>query len=94
MDRLSLLDRLFPDRLQSAAFAAGALPAEAASTPNSGNQKERGSRVITMIHRQKTRSLFSVPISRMILPEDAQQVTPAIQVHPQTRLNRCQGESR
>lgn len=45
-------------------------------------QKERGSRVITMIHRQETRSFFSVPISRMIDLEDAQQIIPAIKETP------------
>jgi len=45
-------------------------------------QKERGSRVITMIHRQETRSFFSVPVSRMIDLEDAQQIIPAIQETP------------
>lgn len=42
-------------------------------------ERERGSRVITMIHRQETRSFFSVPVSRMIDLEDAQQIIPAIQ---------------
>jgi len=41
-------------------------------------ERERGSRVITMIHRQETRSFFSVPVSRMIDLEDAQQIIPAI----------------
>lgn len=45
-------------------------------------EKERGSRVITMIHRQETRSFFSVPVSRMIDLEDAQQIIPAIQQTP------------
>jgi ClpP class serine protease len=45
-------------------------------------EKERGSRVITMIHRQETKSFFSVPISRMIDLEDAQQIIPAIQETP------------
>lgn len=45
-------------------------------------QKERGSRVITMIHRQETKMFFSVPISRMIDLEDAQQIIPAIQQTP------------
>jgi ClpP class serine protease len=42
-------------------------------------ERERGTRVITMIHRQETRSFFSVPVSRMIDLEDAQQIIPAIQ---------------
>jgi len=45
-------------------------------------QRERGSRVITMIHRQETRSFFSIPVSRMINLEDAQQIIPAIQQTP------------
>ena len=45
-------------------------------------EKERGSRVITMIHREETRSFFSVPVSRMIDLEDAQQIMPAIQTTP------------
>lgn len=45
-------------------------------------EKERGSRVITMIHRQETQRLFSIPVSRMIDLEDAQQIIPAIQSTP------------
>jgi ClpP class serine protease len=45
-------------------------------------EKERGSRVITMIHRQETRSFFSIPVSRMIDLEDAQQIIPAIRQTP------------
>jgi ClpP class serine protease len=45
-------------------------------------EKERGSRVITMIHRQETRSFFSIPVSRMIDLEDAQQIIPALQETP------------
>jgi ClpP class serine protease len=45
-------------------------------------EKERRSRVITMIHRQETRSFFSVPVSRMIDLEDAQQIIPAIKETP------------
>jgi ClpP class serine protease len=41
-------------------------------------EAQRESRVITMIHRQETRSFFSVPVSRMISLEDAQQIIPAI----------------
>lgn len=41
-------------------------------------EKERGSRVITMIHRQETRAFFSIPITRMIDLEDAQEIIPAI----------------
>lgn len=45
-------------------------------------EKERGSRVITMIHRQETRWFFSVPVSRMIDMEDAEQIIPAIKETP------------
>lgn len=45
-------------------------------------EKERGSRVITMIHRQETKWFFGVPISRMIDLEDAQQIIPAIKETP------------
>jgi len=48
-------------------------------------ERERGSRVITMIHRQETRALFGFPISRMIDLEDAQQIIPAIQETPADR---------
>lgn len=45
-------------------------------------EKERRSRVITMIHRQETRTIFGIPVSRMIDLEDAQQIIPAIQETP------------
>lgn len=45
-------------------------------------EKERASRVITMIHRQETRSFFSFPVSRMIDLEDAQEIIPAIRNTP------------
>lgn len=48
-------------------------------------ERERGSRVITMIHRQETRKFFSVPVARMIDLEDAQQIIPAIQSTPPGR---------
>jgi ClpP class serine protease len=48
-------------------------------------EKERGSRVITMIHRQETRRFFSIPVSRMIDLEDAQLIIPAIQQTPPDR---------
>lgn len=47
-------------------------------------ERERGTRVITMIHRQETRRFFSIPVSRMIDLEDAQQIIPAIQSTPST----------
>lgn len=45
-------------------------------------ERERGSRVITMIHRQETRSLLGMPVSRMIDLEDAQRIIPAIEETP------------
>lgn len=45
-------------------------------------EKERGSRVITMIHRQETQNLLGFRMSRMIDLEDAQQIIPAIQDTP------------
>lgn len=48
-------------------------------------EKERGSRVLTMIHRQETQKFFSVPISKMIDLEDAQKIIPAIQHTPPDR---------
>lgn len=48
-------------------------------------EKERGSRVITMIHRQETRMFFSIPVARMIDLEDAQLIIPAIQQTPPDR---------
>jgi len=45
-------------------------------------EKERGSRVITMIHRQDTRRFFGFPMIRMINLEDAQQIIPAIRQTP------------
>lgn len=45
-------------------------------------EKARGSRVITMIHRQEKRSLFGVNVSRMIDLEDAQSIISAIKATP------------
>lgn len=45
-------------------------------------EKKRKSHVITMIHRQETRSFFTVPVSRMIDLEDAQQIIPEIKRTP------------
>ena len=45
-------------------------------------ERERGSRVITMIHRQETRWFFGLPVSRMIDLEDAQEIIPAIMETP------------
>lgn len=45
-------------------------------------EKARGSRVITMIHRQEKRSLFGMNVSRMIDLEDAQSIISAIKSTP------------
>lgn len=45
-------------------------------------ERERGTRVITMIHREERRQLFSIPVARMIDMEDAQDIIPAIQSTP------------
>jgi ClpP class serine protease len=46
-------------------------------------EKENGTRVITMIHRQERRSLFGFAISRHINLEDAQTIIAAIKETPQ-----------
>lgn len=45
-------------------------------------EKKRGSRVITMIHRQESVSLLGIPISRYINIEDSEQVLRAIRLTP------------
>ncbi len=45
-------------------------------------EKEHGTRVITMIHRQEKRSLFGFSVSRHIDLEDAQTVIAAIKETP------------
>ncbi|CFX15095.1 conserved exported protein of unknown function [Candidatus Filomicrobium marinum] len=45
-------------------------------------EKERGTRVITMIHRQEKRSFFGVSVSRHIDLEDAQTIIAAIMETP------------
>lgn len=45
-------------------------------------EKSRGSRVITMIHRQEAISLLGIPISRYINIEDSEQVLRAIRMTP------------
>ncbi len=45
-------------------------------------ERARGSRVITMIHRQETRSLLGFQVARMIDLEDAQSIIPAIEETP------------
>jgi len=46
-------------------------------------QKERGSRVITLIHRQETASLFGIPVKRFINIEDAEAILRAIRLTPE-----------
>src|SRR6201988_4034926 len=48
-------------------------------------EKARGSRVITMIHRQERRSLFGFNVSRHIDLEDAQTIIAAIKETPPER---------
>jgi ClpP class serine protease len=45
-------------------------------------EKRRGSRVITMIHRQETMSFLGIPVSRYIDIEDSEQVLRAIRLTP------------
>ncbi|MFH0846511.1 MAG: hypothetical protein V1894_00425 [Chloroflexota bacterium] len=45
-------------------------------------EKKRGSRLITMIHRQETLSFLGIPISRYIDIEDSEQVLRAIRMTP------------
>ena len=47
-----------------------------------GIEKSRGSRLITMIHRQEKRSLFGFSVSRHIDLEDAQTIISAIKETP------------
>lgn len=46
-------------------------------------EKERGSRVITLIHRQESLSFLGIPISRYINIEDSEQVLRAIRMTPE-----------
>jgi len=48
-------------------------------------ERKRGTRVITMIHRQETRSLFGFSVSRHIDLEDAQTIIAAIKETPTDR---------
>jgi ClpP class serine protease len=48
-------------------------------------EKQRGTRVITMIHRQEKRSLFGFSVSRHIDLEDAQTIIAAIKETPEDR---------
>ena len=48
-------------------------------------ERKRGTRVITMIHRQEKRSLFGFSVSRHIDLEDAQTIIAAIKETPADR---------
>ncbi|MDQ7792090.1 MAG: hypothetical protein RDV00_08240 [Clostridia bacterium] len=45
-------------------------------------EKKRGSRVITLIHRQELISLFGIPLTRYINVEDSEQILRAIRLTP------------
>ena len=45
-------------------------------------QKESGTRVITLIHRQETVSLFGIPVSKYINIDDAEAILRAIRLTP------------
>ncbi len=47
-------------------------------------ERVRGSRVITLIHRQESISLFGIPLRRFIDVEDSEQVLRAIRLTPDT----------
>jgi ClpP class serine protease len=47
-------------------------------------ERERGSRVVTLIHRQESVSLLGIPITRFIDVEDSEQVLRAIRFTPDT----------
>lgn len=46
-------------------------------------EKKRGSRVITLIHRQETMNLFGIPIARYINIEDSEEILRAIRLTPE-----------
>jgi ClpP class serine protease len=46
-------------------------------------ERKRGSRVITLIHRQETMNLFGIPIARYINIEDSEEVLRAIRLTPE-----------
>jgi ClpP class serine protease len=49
-----------------------------------GLERKRGSRLITLIHRQETMSLLGIPIARYINIEDSEAVLTAIRLTPET----------
>lgn len=48
-------------------------------------QRRRGSRLITLIHRQETMSFFGIPLSRSIDIEDSEEILRAIRMTPDDR---------
>lgn len=48
-------------------------------------QRRRGSRLITLIHRQETMSFFGIPVSRSIDIEDSEDILRAIRLTPDDR---------
>ena len=49
-------------------------------------EQKRGSRVITLIHRQESVSLLGIPLRRFIDIEDSEQVLRAVRLTPDTVL--------
>src|SRR5574341_153582 len=45
-------------------------------------ERQRGSRVITLIHRQESRSILGIPIARYIDIDDSEQILRAIRLTP------------
>jgi ClpP class serine protease len=45
-------------------------------------ERQRGSRAITLIHRQESRSILGIPVARYIDIEDSEQVLRAIRLTP------------
>jgi ClpP class serine protease len=47
-------------------------------------ERERRSRVITLIHRQESRSILGIPVARYIDIDDSEQILRAIRLTPPT----------
>jgi ClpP class serine protease len=47
-------------------------------------ERQRGSRVITLIHRQESRTILGIPVARYIDIDDSEQVLRAIRLTPRT----------
>ena len=45
-------------------------------------ERQRGTRVITLIHRQESRSILGIPIARYIDIDDSEQILRAIRLTP------------